>query len=81
MSIRIKGYPHPYEVRDRECIGRSCLNLHPIQVRGATASGSRFTGRYRHACGRRDHHGCPNPTPDFDPELAKGRRREGMRNA
>ena len=81
MSIRIKGDPHVYEVKDRQCIGRGCLALHPIQVRGATSSGSRSTGRYRYACGRRDYHGCPQPIPEFNPELAKQRQREeGMRN-
>ena len=82
MSIRIKGDPHEYAVKDRECIGRPCLTLHPMQVRGATGGGgSRFTGRYRYGCGRRDYHGCPDPIPDFDAELAKERQKEGMRNA
>ena len=81
MTIRIKGDPHPYEVADRQCIGRPCLNLHPIQVMGAAgAAGLRFTGRYRHACGLRDHHGCPQPLPEFDSKLAAERRRDGMRN-
>ena len=82
MTIRIKGDPHPYEVADRQCIGRRCLNLHPIQVMGAAgAAGLRFTGRYRYACGRRDYHGCPQPLPEFDRKIAQERRKGGMKNA
>ena len=81
MTIRIRGDKNPYEVLDRECIGRPCLNLHPVQVMGASISGLRFTGRYRYCCGRRDYHGCPRPIPEYDARLAAERRKEGMRNA
>ena len=77
-TIRIKGDPHPYDVKDRECIGRPCLNLHPVSIRGATTSGSRFVG-YRYCCARRDYHGCPVPIPPFDQALAQERRQEGYR--
>lgn len=81
MTIRIKGDPHHYEVKDRECIGRPCLNLHRVQVMGAAgAAGLRSTGRYRHCCARRDYHGCPLPIPEFEKGLAAERRRNGLRN-
>ena len=79
MAIKIKGEKQAYEVRDRNCIGRSCLNLHPIAIRGATNSGSRFSG-WRYGCARRDYYGCPQPAPDFDRKLAAERRNQGMRN-
>ena len=82
MTIRIKEDPHEYDVKDRECIGRPCLNLHPIQVMGAAgAAGLRFTGQYHYACGRRDYHGCPAPIPEYQRKLEAERRKEGMRNA
>ena len=81
MTIRIKGDPHPYDVMDQQCIGRPCLNLHPVQVMGAAGSaGLRFTGRYRYCCGNRDYHGCPQPIPEYDPRLAAQRKLEGMKN-
>lgn len=79
MKISVKGDKNPYEVRDRHCIGRPCLNLHPTQVRGATPSGSRFVG-WRYGCARRDYYGCPTPTPNPEPKLAAQRRRDGLRN-
>ena len=79
MPIKIKGDKELYDVRDRHCIGRSCLNLHPIQIRGATSSGSRFVG-YRYACGRREYNGCPQPLPQHDRNLAKQRQADGMKN-
>ena len=82
MTIRIKGDPNPYAVKDSKCIGRPCLNLHPVQVMGAAgSSGLRSTGRYRYCCGRRDYHGCPQPIPEFDKRLAAERRKGGMRAA
>ena len=79
MPIKIKGDKELYDVRDRHCIGRSCLKLHPIQIRGATPSGSRFIG-YRHACARRDYDGCPQPIPQYDRTLTKQRQADGMKN-
>lgn len=78
-TIRQKGDPHPYDVRDADCIGRPCLRLHPIAVRGATGSGSRATGRFTYECGHRAYHGCPDPRPEADPGLTRQRRAEGMR--
>ena len=77
-TIKIKGDSNPYDVKDRDCIGRPCLNLHPVSIRGATTSGSRFVG-YRYCCARRDYQGCPVPIPPSEPELAKERRHEGYR--
>ena len=78
-TIRIKGDKHRYNVKDDACIGRPCLALHPVQVRGATSSGSRNTGAVRHECGRRAYHGCPQPLPAFDKELAAEHKRQGMK--
>ena len=79
MTIRIKGDAHEYQVMDGKCIGRPCLNLHPVQIMGAIgAAGKRFTGSYRYCCGRRDYHGCPQPLPEYEPELAKTRQQQGM---
>lgn len=79
MAIKMKGDPHAYQVRDANCIGRPCLNLHPTAIRGATNSGSRFSG-WKHTCARRDYYGCPQPIPEFDRKLAAERRKEGYRN-
>ena len=79
-TIKIKGDPHKYDVKDKDCIGRPCLNLHAVSTRGATTSGSRLVG-YRHCCARRDYHGCPIPVPTFDKEVAKLNRAEGYTNA
>lgn len=79
MAIKIKGDPHAYAVKDKDCIGRPCLNLHPTQIRGATGNGSRATG-WRYGCARRDYHGCPLPIPAFDRQLASERRKEGFKN-
>ena len=78
-QIKKRGDKHKYDVRSRECIGLSCLNIHPRQVRGATGSGSRNTGRWVHACTHRDYYGCPRPLPVFDKNLARDRRAEGMK--
>lgn len=78
-TIRIKGDKNPYDVKDRLCIGRPCLKLHPIQIRGATSSGSRFVG-YRYGCGTRDYNGCPLPVPNYDRKLAAQRKKEGLKN-
>ena len=75
-QIKIKGDKHRYDVRDRECIGLECLNVHPVSIRGATSSGSRFVG-YRYCCATRDYRGCPQPIPEFSRELAATRRKEG----
>lgn len=79
-KIKIVGDRHRYDVLDDKCIGRRCLRVHPIQIRGATASGSRFAG-YHYACAERSYNGCPQPIPAFDRELAKERRKQGMKNA
>ena len=79
-TIKIKGDPKPYDVKDRDCIGRPCLNLHPVSIRGATSSGSRLVG-YRNCCARRDYQGCPAPIPPFQKELAQERKQEGYKNA
>ena len=76
--IRLKGDRSRYDVRDRQCIGRECLNVHRVSVRGATASGSRLVG-YRDCCARRDYHGCPQPLPSYERAIAAKRRKEGMR--
>ena len=79
-TIRVKGDRNLYAVRDRECIGRACLRLHPIEVRGATSSGSRSTGRYTYECGERHYRGCPKePDSAFSKVRAALRRNEGMR--
>ena len=79
IQIKVKGEKKPYAVRDADCIGRSCLNLHPIAARGATNSGSRFAGYYHYECATRCYRGCPQPTPAPEKELAKQRRKEGMK--
>lgn len=77
--ISKKGDKNKYDIRDKDCIGMPCLKLHPIQVRGATSYGSRSTGTYRYACATRDYRGCPQPIPGFDKDLAKERRKDGMK--
>ena len=79
-NIKQKGDRHPYAVRDEQCIGRECLNLHAVALRNAAPGGSRTTG-YIHCCARREYQNCPIPLPAFDRKLAAERRREGMRNA
>jgi len=69
-----------YHVRDGGCIGRSCLNLHPVAIRGTTAGGTRFTGRWAHECAQRYHHGCPQPIPEYDSKLAAKRRKSGFKS-
>jgi hypothetical protein len=68
-----------YDVRDVWCIGRKCLALGAYQHRGATGKGSRNTGAISHCCMTRAYHGCPNSLPEYDLELARGRRVEGVR--
>ena len=71
MSVtRIKGNPNNYDVKDRDCIGRPHLNLHPVSIRGATTSGSRLVG-YQHCCSRRNYYSCPNPVPAFEKALTQ----------
>lgn len=74
-QIRITAERRNYDVKDLDCIGRECLNLHRIQVRGATNSGSAFTGRFTYECGRRAYHGCPKPLPTYSVELSRSRRK------
>ena len=73
-QIRVVAERRNYDVRDGDCIGRWCLNLHPIDVRGGTASGSRYTGRQIYECAQRAYHGCPLPAPEYEPDLARDRR-------
>ena len=69
-----------YEVRDKQCIGRPCLNIHRVSVRSAIgSSGTRFLG-YRDCCAHREYYSCPSPIPEFDRKLAAGRRKRGMKN-
>ena len=69
-----------YEVRDKQCIGRSCLNIHRVSVRSAIgSSGTRFLG-YRDCCARREYYNCPSPIPEFDKKLAATRKRQGMKS-
>ena len=77
-QIKIKGDQHRYDVRDQQCIGRECLNLHAVAMRSPTTSGTRLTG-YTHCCARREYHNCPNPVPEFDRKLAAQRRKDGMK--
>ena len=77
--IRIKGDPNSYDVKDHDCIGRPCLNLHAVSIRGATTSGSRLVG-YRHCCARRDYYGCPNPVPPSEKPIARERQKQGYKN-
>ena len=77
--IRQRGDRQAYDVKDADCLGRSCLRLHPIQVRGATMSGSRNTGGYHYGCAERNYYGCPQPIPEPDKEIARARRSDGMR--
>ena len=78
-TIRIKGDPNKYDVKDEQCIGRECLKLHPVSVRAPTNSGSRLAG-YPHCCARREFENCPSPIPEFDRKLAAERRKEGLKN-
>jgi hypothetical protein len=70
-----------YDVRDRECIGRLCLQLGRYQHRGAIgASGSRNTGAVTPCCVFRAYHGCPSAEKfPFDPVLARDRKRAGYK--
>lgn len=76
--VRIKGDKHHYDVKDKDCIGRPCLRVHPVQTLAPVASGYRSTGHTRYVCAERDYNGCPQPNPPFDKALAAQRRREGM---
>ena len=67
-----------YDVRDKLCIGRDCLRLHDVAIRGATSYGSRTSG-YRSCCARREYGGCPSPLPAFDRHLASVQRFSGIR--
>ena len=81
-ALRQRGDRHRYDVMDGDCIGRECLVLGPFTVMGAVGNGGyRNTGDVRFCCLTRAYHGCPQPLPAHEPELAAERRREGMRNA
>lgn len=57
--IKIKGDKSRYKVLDKDCIGRSCLMLGYYQTRGATGTGSRYTGQIDACCLTRAYHSCP----------------------
>ena len=80
MSFRIRYKGDVYFVRDQNCIGRKCLRLHPIDIRGHTSYGSRSTGRKAYECARRYHFGCPDNADDiYDKDLVSERRKEGYK--
>ncbi len=69
--IRKKGDKAFYAVLDRGCIGRECLRIHLVEKRGTYMDGSsRLVDRVS-CCARREGFGYPDPTPEFDKELAK----------
>ena len=76
-KIRYEG--KEYDVVDRHCLGRECLRLHPVMVRGSTDSGTRNTGVEAGECVRRFRWGCPEPKPDPDRQTAALRRQAGIR--
>lgn len=84
-EIRIKGDKSKYSAKDKDCLGRSCLNLGHFQVRGATMSGSRNTGQISPCCMTRAYHGCPPYGDDegnlyqIDKKLLSKRKSEGMK--
>ena len=78
-QIYVRDDRKKYDVRDKDCLGRTCLRLYPIDIRGATSYGSRSTGRKAYECSCRYHFGCPRVLPEFDKNLARERRKEGMR--
>ena len=78
-QIYVRADRKKYDVLEKECLGRTCLRLYPIDIRGATSSGSRNTGRKAYECAYRYHFGCPRDLPEFNKDLARERRKEGMR--
>jgi hypothetical protein len=68
-----------YDVLDRDCLGRECLQLGHFQTRGATLSGSRNTGDSKPCCMRRAYHGCPTPLPPPTHDLIDQRKAEGLK--
>ena len=78
-EIRNSADKKTYSVADAQCIGRECLNLHPVGLRAPTPSGSRLIG-YVNCCARREYHGCPTPVPEFNRQLAGRRQRLGLKN-
>ena len=83
MSTKISPPPEGgkrvwYDVRDQDCLGMTCLRLYPIQVRGATTSGSRSTGRMAYECAERYVRGCPRDA-EAVPETARARKEAGYR--
>ena len=82
MSDIIRYERKSYDVRDHRCIGRACLRLHPVQIRGLTMSGSRGTGKYAYECVQRFYWGCPEEGDarlEYDKSLAAKRRKEGYK--
>ena len=57
--MKVKGH----DAKDKDCPKRWCWAPGSYQVRGATSSGSTFTGRYFKCCLHRAYHGCPYPDP------------------
>lgn len=78
VVIRKKGDKRRYDVYDADCIGRSCLRIHEVVIRGSYMDGSSREIDRRACCARREGFGCPMPTPEFDKELAAERRAAGM---
>ena len=73
----VKNEGETYAVRDRDCIGRDCLKIHAVAIRGNTSHGSRTAG-YINCCAQREKFGCPYPVPAHDKTLAASRKQAGM---
>lgn len=70
-----------YYVTNRHCLGNKCFAPGDYQVRGATLSGSRNTGRTSKCCLTNAYRGCPNEEDrEFSEERLKERRHEGWKN-
>lgn len=80
-TLRLVGRSTKYYVLDRQCIGRPCLVLGHYQHRsGGGSGGGRNTGSPdTPCCMTRQYRGCPHPLPEYDAEIAKERRSEGVR--
>ena len=76
-TIKYEG--EKYDVRDRLCIGRPCLQLGLYQHRGATMLGGRNIRARIACCLHRAYHGCPDQNFEYDAAMARQRKDEGCK--
>jgi len=81
MVFRRKGDKAHYNFLDKTCLGRSCWAAGMYQHRSPmSCGGSRNTGSPDSPCClSRAYRGCPIPLPDFQPDLARERAKDGWR--